>query len=479
MANSHKMIQRILSILFLFSSTVLLAQNPNPSTSVDDYITDEMLSENAPGMATLIVKDGEIVWLKSYGWADIQNAKPVTDTTVFLLASISKVFTGTALMHLFENGEIDLDEDINNYLPFNIDVPNYVADSITFRMLMTHTSSITDNETVMDTYYSLGDPTISLAAVIERYFSDAGSDYNPAENFTDNAPGTNYEYSNIATALAGYMVEAVTGVDFSQYCKTHIFDKLCMNNTSWYLEDFNLDQVARPYQYTANQYVPYNHYGFADYPDGQLRSTTTDLANFLIAYLQDGSFNGQQLLSSTSINQMLSPQVAALEETQGLNWYLEEIYLTSGGTTNLWGHNGGESGVSTDMYIDRTNNIGVAVISNGEGDNLNVVDELYNYALTLSASGVGNPPCNALSVSNSNMNVSYRMYPNPSTGNFFLETDQQQLGTISIRNSLGQITQHFQTNEQKTHLQITVPGMYFVHISGKEHTHLTTILEVK
>ena len=93
--------------------TILLAQNPNPSPELDAYILDEMDYENLPGMSTLIVKGGEIVWVESYGMADIENDVPVSDNTAFLMASVSKLFMATALMQLAEVGQIDLDEDIN------------------------------------------------------------------------------------------------------------------------------------------------------------------------------------------------------------------------------------------------------------------------------------------------------------------------------------------------------------------------------
>jgi len=352
-------------VALLSISVLAFCQNPNPSSNVDDYILDEMDAEKAPGMVTLIVKGGEIVWVESYGWADVQNAVAVQDSTVFLLASVSKVFTGTALMLLQESGQINLDSNINNYLPFTIDVPNFLGDSITPRMLMTHTASIADNETAMDTYYSKGDPTISLVDVIQRYFSTAGSDYNAMANFLNKAPGTTHEYSNMGTALAGYLVEAASGMDFTAFCNQHIFNAICMENTSWYYADFDSANVARPYRWNGNHYLPYAHYGFADYPNGQLRSNVLDLANLLIAYLQNGSFNGNALLANSSVTEMLSPQVPSIEATQGLNWYTEEIYLNSGRTTSFWGHNGGEDGVSTHICIDPTNGIGIAVLSNG------------------------------------------------------------------------------------------------------------------
>lgn len=470
---------QIFTLLLILSGSAI-AQNPNPSSSTDNYILSEMAAEHAAGMSTLIVKDGEVVWVNSYGFSDVENNVSATDSTVFLLASISKVFTGTALMHLHQNGHFNLDEDINNYLPFDIEIPNYLADSITFRMLMTHSSSILDNDAAMETYYSNGDPTIALGDVVERYFSTSGADYNSNLNFSNNSPGTVYEYSNMATALAGYMVEAVSGTDFSDYCNTHIFDKLCMNSTSWYLADFDTNNMAQPYQWLGGQYVPYAHYGFADYPNGQLRSTSLDLANFLIAYLQNGAFNSQELLSATSINEMLSPQIPFIDPTQGLNWYLEDIYLNAGGTVPLWGHNGGENGVSTDMYIDQTNNIGVLVISNGEGDNLNIVDELYNYALTLSPTGLGNPPCDALSIEHLSK-PSFFLYPNPSVGLIHIDLDQMTEDfNLVLYNSVGKLL-HSETLRKSQNFSYQLPetdGLYIIQLIDSEGS-ITTLKVVK
>ena len=99
--------QLLIFIAFYAFSVTSYGQNPNPSATLDAFIEGEMSLENIPGATTLIVKDGEIVWVESYGFADIDNSINVEDTTVFLLASISKVFTGTALMQLEENGTLD------------------------------------------------------------------------------------------------------------------------------------------------------------------------------------------------------------------------------------------------------------------------------------------------------------------------------------------------------------------------------------
>jgi len=377
--------------------TALSQTNPNPNAALDAYIQSEMTAERLPGVSTVIVKDGKIVWMKSYGFADVGNAVPVRDSTVFLLASISKVFTGTAMMQLHEQGVIDLDDDVNPHLPFTLQIPGFSSTPVTFRHLMTHTSSIQDNYLVMDNYYDNPDPTISLADCMERYFSPSGADYNATANFLANAPGTVYEYSNIATALNGYLVERISGMPFDSFCNANIFDALCMHKTRWHFADFDSAEVARPYQFTGGNYLPYPHYGFADYPDGQLRSNTLDMANFMIAYLNSGTLGTNSILSASSINAMWTPQIAGLDAYQGLNWYQEELYHSSG-TTWLWGHNGGEMGASTDMYLDPVNNIGICVLTNGEGDALFICDELYDYALTLNASTGYFPGCISTSI---------------------------------------------------------------------------------
>jgi CubicO group peptidase (beta-lactamase class C family) len=143
----------------------------------------------------------------------------------------------------------------------------------------------------------------------------------------------------------------------------------------------------------------------------------------MIAYLQGGGFNGAEFLSSASINEMLSFQIPEIDNVQGLNWYTEEIYLSGGGVIDLWGHNGGESGATTDLYIDPDNGIGMAVLSNAEGENLYVVDELYDYALSLSTSGVGNPACGPVSVGDGlPSRPILNAHPNPATNEVTIES---------------------------------------------------------
>lgn len=409
------------------------AQNPNPSATLDAFILSEMQAEKIPGMTTIIVKNGEVVWRKAYGIADVPNNVPTTDSTIFLLASVSKLFTGTALMQLATNGQIDFDADINLHLPFAVRNPNHPNTPITARMLMTHTSSIIDNDNVMDNYYSIGDPTMTLAEVIERYFSITGADYSAENNFMTSTPGQAYEYSNIASALAGYLVERVTQMPFNEYCQQHIFSRLCMNSTSWFLAGLDLSQVARPHEWAGGQYTALPHMGFADYPNGLLRSNVLDLANFMMAFLQGGMFSGNTILPQTAVDQMLTVQFPSINNTQGLNWYREAVYLDNGNTVQMWGHNGGEAGTSTELYIRPQNGIGVAVLSNAEGDNMYVIDALYNYALTLNSTGAGNAPCFVSVNEVDNQPNQPIIYPNPTTGRVWLKQQFSPVSTTIAR----------------------------------------------
>ena len=410
-----KKILRIFTCILCFSITPIYSQNnPNPNANLDAFIQDEMETRNFPSVSTVIVKDGKIVWLESYGYADIENGIAVTDSTNFLLASISKLFTGTAAMQLYENGLLDLDEDINNHLPWQLTIPNHENEPITSRHLMTHTSSIQDNYGAMATYYGYPDPSISLSNCMQDYFSTTGNNYNISANFLNQAAGTIYEYSNMASALNGYLVENIAQQPFNEFCKSNIFEPLCMNKTAWFMSELDSNEVARPYQYINGNYEPYAHYGFADYPNGLLRSNVLDMANFMIAYMNGGFFGDNSILTTASVNAMWSEQIPQLEDKQGLNWYQELLYY-SGGSALLWGHSGGESGVRTHLYIDETNDVGICVLTNGEGDALYICDELYDYGLSLSSANGITPNCEtSVGMVEKNEN-NLKVYPNPAT----------------------------------------------------------------
>ena len=468
----HRRILVRLAVLFSLiqiSEIHCLAQNPNPSSALDAIIQSEMNTRNFPGVSTVIVKDNQIVWVESYGYADIASATMVEDTTAFLLASVSKLFTGTAAMQLHEAGTLDIDANVNTSLPWSVQIPNFPTSTITMRQLMTHTSSIKDNWAAMSSYYGYPDPTLSLADCMASYFPTTGSNYNATQNFLNSNPGTSYQYSNMASALNGYLAEVNAQQPFDDFCDNSLFDVLCMEHTAWHFSDFSPEQVATPYSFQNGVYSPYNQYGFADYPNGQLRSTALDLGNFMIAFLNGGNLGNNSILSPTSINEMLSFQIPSIDTTQGLNWYRTKLYY-GGGEAMLWGHSGGESGANTHLFIDRLNKIGICVLTNGEGDGLYICDALYNHALNMNVNNSIIPDCSTVGDYTLEFQKEIVIYPNPARDFINIKTELTERSPYSLHSISGEkVLSGFVDPQHKT---IELPanvssGLYLFWIQNK------------
>ncbi len=387
-----------------------------------------------PGLSISIVKDDNIVWNEYFGYANINENIVIDENTMFILSSVSKTITATALMQLFENGLFELDDDINDYLSFNVIHPDYPITPITFRMLLSHTSGIKDNWSVM-TYYD-GDPTLELSYYLHEYFTPGGEFYNSNSNFTNSMPGSNYTYTNNGAALIGLLVEEISNQSFNEYCNEHIFEPLGMDQAFWFLSEIeNLDQVALPYQLSSgsgstcyeigcgvyNENNPcfcdfvcvdygdccsdyeevcgedgtgsspgnlteYENYGYADYPSGQLRATSNDLAKFMAAYINHGIYNGVRILNQETIELIKTIHYPSVSSNQGLIWY----YKNSNGR-NLFGHNGGDIGSSTEMFISFSDDLGVVLLTNSTNYNalIQIENAVFDFAQETNFSIIG------------------------------------------------------------------------------------------
>jgi CubicO group peptidase (beta-lactamase class C family) len=321
---------------------------------LDSIILAYQNSLSIPGIATLIIKDNEVVWNKNYGYRNLQYQLPVEDSTIFLIVSISKTILATAVMQLWENGLIDLEKNVNNYLPtgFTIANPRFPGDTITVKMLLTHTSSILDNGTIEIPLISCGDSPIGLDSFLVNYLTPGGSYYSNA-NFGNYQPGEQWNYSNPGSAVLGLIVENLTGKSFDQYCKDSIFIPLSMNSASWFLAGMDTNQIASPYAGSGS--TPICHQGWPHYPIGFLRTNKFDLAKFLMAYMNNGVYNNVRILDSTTISYMLSDQLGFPAVylapwwiwKQGLLWWNAFPINNS-----AWGHAGSWYGYLTYMSYD-------------------------------------------------------------------------------------------------------------------------------
>jgi CubicO group peptidase (beta-lactamase class C family) len=190
-----------------------------------------MATYHIPGVAACIIKKNRVAWQGYYGLANISLNTNITDSTIFMLGSISKTVTTTALMQLYEAGRFQLDDSVDKYVRFEVRNPNHPSVPITFRMLLTHTSSIGDNWAVLSNLYVMGDHPLSLGTFLRRYLLP-GERYYSLGNFYRYAPGTTWNYCNVGAALCGYLVERISGIPFDQYCRDSVFVPLRMARTA-------------------------------------------------------------------------------------------------------------------------------------------------------------------------------------------------------------------------------------------------------
>ena len=198
--------------------------------------------------------------------------------------------------------------------------------------------------------------------------------------------GEEYHYSNIATALAAYLVETTTGTPFDDHCDVNIFGPLGLTNTGWHLADLDENIVAMPYGWYQGQHQAFGHFGYPDYPDGQLRASPRDLATFLLAYGEGGTLGRAKILESATVEDMWTPQLPNVEPSQGVFWYWESMV-----GKDVIGHNGSDYGVATDMYYDPETGVGIVTLVNADtpasiyGSMWDIEDKLFEVGFSLTA----------------------------------------------------------------------------------------------
>ena len=336
----------------------------NPQSDLDSYIKNQLNRAHIPGLSAAIVKDGKIAWAGAYGWALI-GKQPVTTDTLFQLASVSKTIVAVAAMKAWEEGAFGLDDDINTYLPFKVRNPHAPDKPITARMLLTHTSSVRDRGDIMNFgYYAWNrDSSVSLGRFLEDYFTPGGWTAGSGRSFYAENPGTAYHYSNIGTTLAAYLVEVTSGIPFDVYCNQKIFQPLDMTETSWRLSDLDTSRMAMPYGYEAyrRHYSAYGFYTYPDYPDGLLKTSAPQLARFLNMFIQYGELDGVRILKKETVEEMRRVQNPSIDPQGGIIWYYKDL-----SNWTLLGHNGGDMGVTTEMFFRPADGTGVILLMNGD-----------------------------------------------------------------------------------------------------------------
>ncbi|WHZ18564.1 MAG: Beta-lactamase class C-like and penicillin binding proteins (PBPs) superfamily [Rhodanobacteraceae bacterium] len=340
------------------------AENPPPAV-LSHAMTGEDLSTFFGGMlpymlargdiaggTVVVVKDGKVMFAHGYGYADLETRAPVFPvTTLFRIGSVSKLFTWTAVMQLVEQHKLDLDRDINAYLDFRI--PPRFGKPITLRDLMTHTPGFED--TARDLL-----PATPASTNLEHYLKA----HLPARIFP---PGTIVAYSNYGAGLAGYIVQRVSGESFDAYIQRHILEPLDMHHST-----FAQPLPANLAPLLAKGYVSASDGDAKPFelanpaPAGAMTSSALDMANFMIAQLQDGRFGSTRILSQQTAQLMHSPQHTS---APGLNGFDLGFYQENCNGQRIIGHGGDTIVFHSDLHLLLDANVGVFMSFNSAGKN--------------------------------------------------------------------------------------------------------------
>ena len=342
------------------------------SSSIEEEVQRIVTESDIPSLHACIVADDELNWVRGFG-------SQISPDTVFLIGSIQKVLVAVSILQLHDHGEIDLDDDVNDYLAFNVRNPDYPNVSVTFRMLLSHRSGMNyempyefcfDWDGLFHPDYRKGYNSAVIGIPLEDYVSGClvpeGAYY--SENNWQFEPGTEYRYSNLGYKLLMHLLETVTNRTISEYMQENIFDPLHMSNTGFNASDYS-GHHATPHTRINGTNIE------LDVWNGQymMRSTVSDLGHLQIALMNGGAFDRFQLLESDTIDMMFErTHDSGFRLENGVYWegYCLGLDAYSHG---MLGHGGSTVGFRCHSYFSPASKIGLIIFSNVNG----ILDSRY------------------------------------------------------------------------------------------------------
>ena len=347
----------ILSILlsaFLLSSFKGQAQD-----TTTQRLTQLMQDYPVMGLSLAVVKGGKVVHTQALGWKE-EGKEPLETTDLFRIASISKSFTATALLQLVEKKVLSLDDDVSDLIGFRIRNPKFPDTVITLRMLLSHTSSINDQQG----YFTL-----------DAIHPEKNANWQGAYNAY--APGKGYEYCNLNFNLAGAILEKYSGLRFDAYIQENILKPLGLYG-GYDVDQLDKSRLATLYAYQRDSakftaspaayvskseelktYVPgYSTPIFS--PTGGMKISAPDLAKYLLLHMNYGQVGKVRLISRAHSQEMQTP--LSTDENYGLALWKTDVLLPG---VELVGHTGSAYGLYSALFFNPEEKYGFVVISNG------------------------------------------------------------------------------------------------------------------
>jgi len=317
---------------------------------LDGIMPQQLAREDIAGAVISVVKDGKVIFARGYGYSDVEKKKPVSPAdTLFRPGSISKLFTWTSVMQLVEQGKLDLDRDVNDYLDFKI--PATYSKPITLRNIMTHTAGF--EESVQELFVADAKDLQPIGPYLQKHM--------PARIFP---PGTTPAYSNYATTMAGYIVQRVSGQDYFDYVDEHIIKPLGMTHSTFRqpLPDALAPLMSKGYT-VASQ--PAKKYEFVEAaPAGSSSVSAMDMTRLMIAHLQNGKYENVQILKPETAELMHSRQFANLPE---MNAMCLGFYEETRNGHRIIGHAGDTDYFHSDLHLMPDAQLGFFISYNSAG----------------------------------------------------------------------------------------------------------------
>lgn len=333
---------------------------------LDTQVPELLERYDVPGAAATVVADGARVASGAYGYADPSDESPYTEELLLPTGSVAKSFTAVAVLQLVDEGVLDLDEDVNPYLPEQARLPETFDEPVTLHHLLTHTAGFEDRlggTAVTDPDDLMALDEYVLHADVERV----------------HPPGVYSLYSNHGVTLAGYIVQHQTGVPFADRLRGSVFDPLGMDDTAFVrFSDLAPGRLPTPHNPDGS---PAADLHLHQTPAGSAVTTTADMARFMTALLSRGELDGTRVLSASAVDTMFEPQWALASEASGVGYGTWEYRQES---PRVIGHSGDLPGYHAEYFLVPETGLGLFVGSNAVvGPDSEVTDHLREFRVDL------------------------------------------------------------------------------------------------
>jgi len=310
--------------------------------AIDDYINSKMKSFKIPGLALSIVNNDQIVYLKGYGRANVRG-KPVTPQTPFNIASVYKSFIGLGISQLIEAGKIDINTPVKTYLPWFTLADPEAARQITIKHLLSHTSGLSTRSGVIVLYIN----PISLEQLVRNLANTRISQ--PVES--------TYQYSNLNYFILAEVIQTMSGMPYGQYIETNIFKPLDMQHSYTSRAEAKKNGLATGYTALFGFMIPIIDIGPECKALINLFVSSEDMAHYMVAQLNNGTYGGNSVISSQGMDRTHTPLMPELYH-YGMGWAIKNINIA---------HNGAKENFRADVFMRNGENgdkWGVAVLIN-------------------------------------------------------------------------------------------------------------------